>query len=380
MTRPDADVAVIGLGAWGSATLWRLAARGVDAVGLDRFSPGHSLGSSHGRTRMFRTACLEHPDLVPLAKQSSTLWRELAETAGADLVAATGGVLIGPRNGHIVTGTLRAARMNQLPVEVWEGADLRQRLPQHAELPDHHCGVWDPEARLLRPEMAIKAALQVAEAHGATVVPDTRVTGVEAVNGGIVVHTPVRDLRVRQVVVTAGAWLPTFAPDLPLRVVRMPQTWFRPVEPSARFDVDAMPVFIRELDDGAYIYGHGAEADGELKLGMEDPGGVFEEVDPDTCDRSVRPADWDVLAKRLATTVPGMSPLPSRVAICFVTRTPDRQFVLGRPRRDPRIVVAGGCSGHGFKHATGIGEVVTDMVLGKEPPLPTAFMDPDRFR
>lgn len=379
MTHADADVAVVGLGAWGSAALWRLAVRRVDVIGLDRFSPGHPFGSSHGRTRMFRTACLEHPGLVPLAQLSSTLWRELAEAAGADLVAANGGVLIGPRDGHIVAGTLLAARTHQLPVEVWDAAVLRRRLPQHAGLPDHHCGVWDPDARLLRPELAINAAIRVAEAHGARVFADTRVTGIELIDDGVVVRTAARDLRVRQVVVATGPWLSTLVPDPPLRVMRMPQTWFRPIEPSPRFALDALPVFLRELDDGTCIFGHGAEADGELKLGMEDPGGRFEEVDPDTCDRSVRPADWDVLGQRLAAAVPGMQPVPSRVVICFVTRTPDKQFLLGRPRQDPRVVVAGGCNGHGFKHAPGIGEAVADLILGKDPLTPIAFMNPDRF-
>jgi sarcosine oxidase len=378
-TLPDADVAVVGLGAWGAAALWQLAERGVNVMGVDQFQPGHAFGSSHGRTRMFRTACLEHPGLVPLARRSSTLWRELAAAAGADLVAATGGVLIGPRDGRIVAGTLEAARAHDLPVEVWDAAELRRRLPQHAQLPDHHCGVWDPDARLLRAEPAVNAAVRVAEARGARVLTDTRVVGLELVDDGVVVHTAARGFVARQVVVAAGPWLSTLMPDLPLRVLRMPQTWFRPVEPSPLFALDALPVFMRELDDGVRIFGHGAEADGELKLGMEDPGGRFEEVDPDTCDRSVLPTDWDMLGQRLASAVPGMPQVPSRVGICFFTTTPDNQFLLGRPRQDPRIVIAGGCNSHGFKHATGIGEVVADLVLGKDPSVPITFMDPDRF-
>ena len=379
MTLLDADVAVIGLGAWGSSALWRLAARGVDVIGVEQFSPGHAFGSSHGRTRMFRTACLEHPDLVPMAQRSLGLWHDLAEASGSDIFAATGGVLIGPRDGHIVAGTLAAARTHHLPVQEWDAAELRRRLPQHAELPDHHCGVWDPDARLIRPELAISAAVRLAAAHGARVFANTRVTGVDLVDGGVLVRTAVRDLLVRQVVVAAGPWLSTLVPDAPVQVVRMPQTWFRPTEPAPRFNLDALPVFMRELDDGNCLFGHGAEADGELKLGMEDTARRFQVVNPDDCDRSVGPADWDALGRRLATAIPGMSLVPSRVAVCFLTRTPDKQFLLGRPHLDPRIVVAGGCSGHGFKHATGIGEAVADLILGKEPHAPIGFMHPDRF-
>ncbi|GAA5040020.1 sarcosine oxidase [Thermocatellispora tengchongensis] len=376
----DAGVAVIGLGAWGSAALWSLARRGVRAVGIERFTPGHAFGSSHGGTRMFRTACLEHPDLVPLAQRSARLWRELEAETGRRLFEPTGGVLIGPRDGHIVSGTLAAAREHALPVEVWDAGRLRRELPQHGELPDHHCGVWEPAAGLLRPEAAIRAALDAAAGAGAQVYPDTRVTGIEPVDGGVVVHTPTRDLRVEQAVVTAGPWLPALVPGLPLEAVRMPVTWFRAGDSrAADFALARLPVFIRELDDGQCVWGHGAEDDGLVKVGLEDSGGRFEVIDPDACDRSVRPEDWTLLADRLTTALPGLGALPSKAAVCMFTRSPDKQFLVGRPRGDRRLVIAGGCSGHGFKHATGVGEIVADLVTGKPPSCPAAFMDPDRF-
>jgi sarcosine oxidase len=117
----------------------------------------------------------------------------------------------------------------------------------------------------------------------------------------------------------------------------------------------------------------------ELKLGLEDGGRHFATVDPDTVDRSVSPADWSVLAGHLASAVPGAGTAPSRAVANIYARTPDGQFVIGRPRRDPRLLVAGGCSSHGFKHSTGIGEAVADLALGKEPAVPLGFTDPDRF-
>lgn len=374
----DAEVAVVGLGAWGSATLWRLAELGVKVIGFERFGLGHAMGSSHGGSRMFRVACLEHPGLVPLAQRSLQLWRELEATTGRRLFDPTGGLLMGPKDGHIVPGTLAAARKHDLPVEVLAGDELRARLPQHKGMPDDHVAVLDPTAGLIRPEEAIRAAVAAAEARGARTFTDTKVTDVELVDGGVIIRTPTRDFKVQQVVITAGGWLSTLVADLPLETVRMPMTWFEPTGDPEPFKLERFPTFIRELGDSTAIWGHGWSGDTKVKLGLEDGGGLFDVTPADEIDRSTGPRDWQALVDRLATTVPGLGPMPSRVAVCMVTRTPDKQFVLGRPRGDQRLVIGGGCSGHGFKHATGIGEVLAETVLGKET-RPMPFADPNRF-
>ncbi|OLT12438.1 sarcosine oxidase [Pseudonocardia sp. CNS-139] len=383
MAARDAEVAVVGLGAWGSSALWRLAERGVDVVGIEQFAPGHELGSSHGGSRMFRTACLEHPGLVPLARRSRELWLELERASGVRLFEPTGGLLIGPPDGHVVEGTLAAARRFDLPVDVLDTGRVRAEHPAHHALPDGHVAVREDDAGLVRPEAAIRAAVSAAAARGARVLAHTWVSEVDAGGDDVVVRTPARDLRVGQVVLTAGPWLSALVPGLPLEAVRMPTTWFRPTGDTAAFTVEALPPFIRELDDGRAIWGHGVGAglgpDGEVKLGLEDGGRTFAVVDARAVDRSVGEGDWSALAELLPGAVPGLGAAPSRAAVCMITRTPDRQFVLGRPRGDRRLVVAGGCSGHGFKHATGIGEVLADLVCGRDPAVDVGFAHPDRF-
>lgn len=381
MRSPDAEVVVVGLGVFGAAVLWRLAAAGVEAVGVDQFAPGHGFGSSHGGTRMFRTACLEHPDLVPLARRSGQLWQELAHDADEPLFTPSGGILIGPRTGQVVAGTVAAARRHGLDVQVWPAAELRERLPRHAGVGDHHAGVWEAAAGLIAAEAAVRAAVRVAVGLGARVTTGARVTGIELVAGGAVVHTAGGTVRARQAVVAAGAWLPTLLPGMPVRVLRVPITWFRPREAATadQYGLAEVPVFIRELDDGTCLWGHGAYPGAELKLGLEDHGGLLREMHPDGDDRSVGPDDWAPLVDRLDVALPGLDPVPSRAAVCMYPMTPDRQFLLGRPGGDARLVVAGGDSGHGFKHATGIGEVVADLVRGVPPQVPVAFMHPDRW-
>ncbi|MEU3838490.1 N-methyl-L-tryptophan oxidase [Streptomyces sp. NPDC028635] len=382
MTGTDADVVVVGLGAWGAAALWQLARRGVRAAGVEQYGLAHDLGSSYGESRMFRTACLEHPGLVPLARRSRELWRQLETETGTHLLDPTGAMLIGPRDGRIVGGALRAAREHGLEVRVLDRDALHRRAPAHAGLADGHVAVVEPEGGLTLPERTIEAAVGAARAAGAVVLTGTRVTAVERTGGGVAVHTAEAGvLRAGQAVVTAGPWLADLVPDLPLEVVRMPVTWFTPTAHDERFGLGRLPVFMRELDGGDVIWGHGAlPGRTDVKLGLEDGGrGHFATVDPATMDRSVAPADWAVLAEHLARAVPGLGEAPSRATASPYARTPDGQFLIGRPRRDPAVLIAGACGSHGFKHSLGIGEVLADLVQGKEPAMPLDFTDPDRF-
>ena len=101
----DAEVIVVGLGAMGAMATWRLAQRGVDVLGIEQFEPGHALGSSHGETRLFRTACFEHPGLAPMANRSRALWRDLEQTSGENLLTLSGGIMIGPPDSDLIRGT-----------------------------------------------------------------------------------------------------------------------------------------------------------------------------------------------------------------------------------------------------------------------------------
>src|SRR4051794_26605439 len=374
----DAEVAVIGLGAMGSNALWRLAARGVEVLGFEQFRPGHVQGSSHGHTRLFRVACLEHPNLVPLAQRSLELWRELAERAGTPIIDVTGGLMIGPAESDGVAGRLAAARAHDLPVRELTAGELTARYPQHADVPADHVAVWDPMAGVVRPEAGVIAATQAAAAAGATVYADTRVESVELIDGGVAIATPTRSFRVRQAVVTAGAWLNKLVPELPLEPIRTPMTWFAPRNGSGEFALERFPIFIRGVAEDNWIWGHGA-ADGHgVKIGPDqDPN--FYAVDPDRIDRGISAGDWALISSLVERALPGLDPMPTRTTTCMITRSPDGQFQIGRPRRDPRLVVGGGCSGHAFKHASGIGEVLAQIACDEPPLIDLDFVDPNRF-
>jgi sarcosine oxidase len=378
--RFDADVAVIGLGAMGASAAWRLAERGVSVIGLERFRPGHAQGSSHGKTRVFRVACLEHPELVPLARRSRELWAELQQRSGTEVIRNSGALMIGPADSPVIAGTLAAAETHDLPVERLSREQIARRFPQHRNLAADYVGLWDPEAGVVFPEAGVIAAAEAARAAGARIFSDTRVTAVALEPDAVLVSTATRDFRVRQAVVTTGAWLGKLVPELPLKPLRTPMTWFRPREGTeASFALEDFPTFIRAVDDGDnWIWGHGAGDGFGVKVGPDrDPN--FYEVDPDRIDRGISAADWKLVSELVASALPDLDPMPVHITTCMVTHSPDGHFQIGRPHDDARLVVGGGCSGHAFKHASGIGEVIAQITCGEPTLIDTGFVDPNRF-
>jgi sarcosine oxidase len=376
------DVVVIGLGAFGSAALWRLAQRGADVAGIERHGIGHHLGSSHGTTRLFRIACQEHPGLPPIALKSLELWTELGDQTGERLVRQSGCLSTGSPQGQAVIGVIAAAAAAGLPVQRLSHAELVARQPQYAGLAPGDVAVWDPGAGICYPERNVRAHTAAARRAGADVYPHTMVTGIEAGRDGVTVRTPTVEFRAPQVVVAAGAWLGTLVPGLPLLPRRTPQYWFRPKDPgSEEFTLDRFPAFIWERHDGGGLWGHGSAEDFGIKIGPENAataGGAG--FDPEEMDRYIHlDTDVDLVTSYVAQALPGLDPRPAKVIPCLVTDSPDEQFLVGPLAGEPRVIVAGGDSGHGFKHSAGLGELLAQMVTGERPYCTVGFLDPARF-
>ena len=160
------DVAVIGLGAMGSATAHELARRGQRVLGIEAFTPGHELGSSGGLSRIIRLAYFEHPSYVPLLRAAWAGWHELEELSGEDLILETGGLYAGQRGSDVLDGAINSARMHELPHELLDADEVNRRFPAF-RLDDDMQAVHEPLAGLLYPERCIKAQLELARAAGA---------------------------------------------------------------------------------------------------------------------------------------------------------------------------------------------------------------------
>jgi sarcosine oxidase len=375
----DADFGVVGLGAMGSAALWRLAVRDVSVLGLEQFRPGHPFGSSHGLSRIYRLAALEGPQYVPLGRLAVDLWRQLERDSGTMLLTTTGGLMIGPPDCDAVAGTLRSARQHDLPHEILTAGELRRRFPQHVISDDSDMAVLDPAAGVLRPESGITAAVRRAESGGARVVRNVRVTGIEPDADGVTVHTGARPFRFGEVVLATGAWTAKLlsGPGLRHHVRRVVMSWFEPRAGMApQFSPGAFPIFVRSVPEGG-TWGVPAIDGSLVKVGPE----AYPERDddPDDIDRAVYPQDTSGVSAFVARYLPGLDPEPVKVQPCMIAESQDGHFILGRPEGLPHIVLAVGMCGHGFKYASAVGEIAASLATDTPPAVPVEPFSPDRL-
>ncbi len=372
----DADVVVVGVGAMGSMAAWRLAARGARVLAFDQFEPPHDRGSSHGESRIIRTAYSEGPDYVPLVLRSFALWRQLEEESGASLLTMTGDLMIGTRATSVVTGALASATAYGLAHEVLDAAEITRRYPQYRLAPGE-MAVYEEDAGFLRPEDAVAAAVGQAEALGATVRRRAPVEGIAADGAGVEVVAAGRAYRARHVVVSVGSWLGRLLPGLrlPLQVERQVVAWF-PVDTPDLYTPRRFPVFLWELDSGRQYYGFPSLDGATMKMAVHHEGAT---VDPDTIDRTIGPGDLEPLYEHIRTRMSGVVPAAARAQVCMYTNTPDEHFLVGPPPGLPSVTLLGGYSGHGFKFAPVMGEIAADLALDGGTRHPIGLFAPDRF-
>jgi len=361
------DVIVVGLGAMGSAAAAHAAARGQRVLGLEQFQPAHDQGSSHGRSRVIRLAYFEHPAYVPLLRRAYELWRRLEGATGRDLLRVTGGLMIGSPESEVVAGSLRSAREHQLDHEMMEAGDIRRRFPVFTPQ-DGTVALYETEAGVLFPEEAIRAHLDLAVDNGARLHFDERVKGWQvSPSGTIDVRTARARYEAGRLILAPGLWASSlFKIDwLPLDVEAQQLHWFLPDGGAAAFAPDRFPIYIWDLGEGVQFYGFPAEEDGRVKVAF------FRSRL--TGERAMREALGPVLPSLADGTL-------VETVTCKYTLTPDHHFVIGLHPDWPNVTIASPCSGHGYKFATVIGEILADLAIDGATRHPINLFDPRRFR
>jgi len=370
------DVIVLGVGGVGSAALYELARRGVRSLGIDRFRPPHDRGSSHGQTRVIRQAYFEHPDYVPLLRESYRLWRELEAAAGQKLLHLVGLLEMGPADGVVVPGVLRAAAEHRLDVEQVSADDVQQRWPglrASREL----VGVFERDAGYLLVENCLVAQLAAAQAAGARLLVDTVVHDWSADDRSVRVRTSAGEFEAGKLIVAAGAWASRVLGTLSfeLQVRRKSLFWFE--TESRQYDVAAgCPVSLFELPTGV-LYGF-PSLDGRSVKIAEHTGGAAV-ADPTNVNRAIDPAEQRHIETFLAAHMPKVLPRVANHAVCLYTMSPDEHFIVDRHPLHANVVFAAGLSGHGFKFTPVLGQALVDLALDGATRLPIGFLSLQRF-
>jgi sarcosine oxidase len=371
------DVIVIGLGGMGSAAAYHLAARGQRVLGLEKFTPAHDKGSSHGGSRIIRQSYFEDPAYVPLLLRAYELWEQLANDTGLEVYRLTGGLFIGAPDAMTVAGSQRASQVWDLPHEMLDADEIRRRFPTLSPYPGD-IALYEAKAGFARPEMTVAAHINLAETAGADLHFGEPVIEWSETAGGVSVTTARGTYTAGQVVICPGAWAPALLAEfgIPITVERQVLYWFDPRGGTAPFEEH--PIWIHEDSTGMQAYGFPAidGPGGGVKVAFFRKGVV---CTPETIDRTVRDGEISEMRDRVASVVPALDGPCLHSATCMYSNTPDEHFVIARHPDSENITVACGFSGHGFKFVPIVGEILADLAIDGVTGHPISLFDPKRL-
>ncbi len=354
------DIIVVGVGGMGSAAVFHAAHRGARVLGLEQFEIPHDKGSSHGLTRIIRLAYWEDPAYVPLLRRAYELWRDLEQRSREPLLVITGSVDAGPRDGQPIRGALEACRRFDLAHETLDSSALHLKFPGY-RLPDSLVAVYQPDGGFLFSERCITAHVNAARNLGAIVHTGERVERWEAVSDGVVIQTDRSTYMTGRLIVTAGPWAgKAVGPLAPLlNVERQVVLWVTPRR-AEHFLPEKFPVFYLHADEGSF-YGLPALPDHGFKIGRYHH--LQQIVDPDAVDRVCRAEDEAVLRQAIRRYFPDADGATVAMKTCLFTNTADEHFIIDVLPGQPRVSVAAGFSGHGYKFCSVVGEILADLAL-----------------
>lgn len=352
------DVAVVGLGALGSAAAYHLARRGARVVALEQFELGHVRGASHDTSRIIRTS-YGAQRYVRLAQSAYRDWAELEKVSGEDLVTVTGGVVFFRDGGpYAAADFVTSLTATGVPFELLDPAQVSARWPAF-RLGDDIQTVYTADTGIVHASRTVATLQMQARAHGAELRPRTRVERLSPSGGGVTVHTPGGEIRARKVVLATDAWtnhlLEPLGAGIPLRTMQEQVTYFRPAVPEA-FEASRFPVWIWE-DDNCY-YGFPTYGEPTVKAARD----VSENLmSPEERTFVPSPELLAELEAFMGRVIPDSGPA-LRTVTCQYALTPEREFVLGPAAGQPDVLVALG-AGHAFKFTPAIGRILAELAL-----------------
>ncbi len=375
-TKRHFDIIVAGVGGMGSAAAFELARRGFRVLGLEQFKAVHEFGSSHGQTRIIRTAYYEHPGYVPLVRRAFERWYDLEQISGRKLLTQCGCLTIGNSESEIIQGVRRSAIEHGLAIDQLGNKELQCRFP-----PFHFDGdfgaVLEHEAGFLYVEECVRSHIETAVRFGAELRFNESVKNWQASNSHIEVTTEQNRYSADRLIVTVGPWASHILGSWGQRLTVMRQTphWFKTLN-DQRFRRDRFPLYIADVAEGCF-YGFPVIDSFGHKVARHY--GADEQADVNSINRETDSADERAIREFLAKHLPDANGPMTRGQTCIYTLTPDRHFILDRHPEFDRVTIAAGFSGHGFKFAPVVGEILADLALNGRTAHSIEMFRVDRF-
>ena len=368
------DVAILGLGAMGAFALQKAANDGLKAIGIDRYVPPHSRGSSHGETRLIREAYAEGAKYVPLVRRSIELWREFDNLSTDKVFHQTGVRFIGRNDDAHIRNIYDSAEKYKIHLERNDQKDAVNRALQ---VPPGWDDLTERNGGYLWVELAIKRALQRAAESGAQLTYNCAAKKIKQLSDGYGVETCRGEIKTRSVIVSAGPWteelLPFLAPYLALE--RHVVHWFEDITNQHSLDGGFIP-FVVHGENEVYFYGFPANDHGLVKIGDHTKGVRFS--GPEKIDKNIDTDEISHILKLKEKFLPSLGGLV-KSSVCIYTMTLDEDFIVDRHPEYERVFFVAGLSGHGFKFAPGMAEALLQMTMGDEPAIDMSAFKLKRF-
>tara|TARA_B100000686_G_scaffold63518_2_gene68214 strand:- start:3309 stop:4436 length:1128 start_codon:yes stop_codon:yes gene_type:complete len=370
------DCIVIGLGGMGSASLFELSSKGQNVLGIEQFDIGHDKGSSHGLSRIIRLAYWEGIEYVPLVLRAHDRWIELEKTYNEKLLNITGALDIGLESSETISGSLKACREFDIPHEIFTSTELSKKFPAYL-LPEEYSSVFQKDGGFLVPESCINLYVNESINNGADVKQNCKVLGWESDGNIVTVSTSDGNFKTKKLVITAGAWTGILQDEMSrfLTPERQVVSWFKPESPEY-YNSDQFPVFNMEVPEGRY-YGFPIHHYEGIKIGRY--GHLNENINPDSISREITDLDIITLRVPMEKYFQPTNPEPLFSQVCMFTNTPDEHFVLDYLPGNDNVFIASGFSGHGFKFASVIGELISDLMVDGGTEFDLGLFSLDRF-
>ena len=340
------EVVIVGAGTFGASLAWTLARSGEQVTLVDQFEPGDSRASSGGETRLMRCCHGADADYTASARRAWSLWRELEEESGEDLLVESGVVWFAHRADGWEADSERVLASQGIPAERLDPADLYPSL----RTDDLAFLLFEPQAGVLRAQRTVRSLVSQAEEHGARLL-----RGQATPDGAAAVLPDGTRLEGDAVVWACGAWLGgLFGGTVSLAVTRQ-EVLFFDGGPAWRAGQPAWVDYDGAMYGTADIDGHGFKASLDREGPPIDPGADLPEGG--STERDVRA----YLRKRF----PALADAPlSGARSCRYELTPDTNFIAAAHPEHERVWLVGGGSGHGFKHGPAMGELMAAAIRG----------------
>lgn len=370
------DVAIVGAGSMGMAAGYFLAKKGQKVILLDAGDPPHHNASHHGETRIIRHAYGEGEAYVPLALRAQALWQQLEQESNQSLFLNTGVLNMGERDSPFIQTLIASAVKYQLPLDILNASQVSERFPG-ITLPDNYIGCFESTSGVLRCEACIRAYRTLAIAHGAELLTYHGVDSIDIHESGVTLTSGETVISADRLIVSAGAWsaeiLRQLNLTLPMQPTRKTFAWFEAEE--TKYGQDYFPAFSFDSPEGIY-YGFPSIDQAGLKVGRHDGGQAQDpNLDIEPYD-SVH--DSHDLERFLAAVMPDVGNLMYGKT-CMYSMTEDENFIIDRHPQYSHVLIAAGFSGHGFKFASVIGEMLSELASNGQTQYDISMFSLERF-